>query len=263
MDSLCFDPMAAVYDETRTIHRRSFKAVLDLIAEKYPPAEHKNLLEPGIGTGRIGIALAARGYSVTGIDISEEMLKVLAGKLARRKKPISLAFQKADVAYLPFKDASFDIAVVVHLFHLIRDWQRAVSEVLRALKADAPLVMIGTGAGREITALNDRYRELCADCGQPARPIGMPGIPALREYLKKSGRHIEAIEDRWKWTKKVRVEEAFRHIKLRYYGMTRLVPEEIHLKVIGKLEAELKQKYGDLEREVEVPNQMKLFLVTR
>jgi len=254
--------MAAVYDETRTIDEASFNAVLDLIAEKYPPPEYLKLLEPGIGTGRIGMALAERGYHVTGIDISRKMLKVLAGKLARRKDALPLVFQKADVTALPFEDTSFDISVVVHLFHLVRNWQKAVAEVLRVLKPGAPLVMIATGAGKEVISINERYRQLCAECGHPAKPIGMPGLPELKEYLKGFGRSMEIIEN-WQWTKKVRIDEAFRHIKLRYYGMTRLVPRTVHLKVVKKLKTELRQQYGVLETEVEVPNRMRLILITR
>ncbi|OGO18015.1 MAG: hypothetical protein A2Z15_08310 [Chloroflexi bacterium RBG_16_50_11] len=254
--------MASVYDETRVVDEANFNAVLDLIIEKYPPSKYKKLFEPGIGTGRIGIALAERGYHVTGIDISRKMLKVLEKKLSCRQDSLPMVFKKADVTALTFEDTSFDISVVVHLFHLVRNWQKAVSEVLRVLKPGAPLIMIATGAGMEVPAINDRYRELCAECGHSANHIGLPGIPVLQEYLKNFGRHTEIIENRWQWTQKVRIDEAFRHIKLRYYGMTRLVPKAIHLKAVRKLESELRKQYGTLETELEVPNQMRLFLIT-
>jgi ubiquinone/menaquinone biosynthesis C-methylase UbiE len=260
--SLSFDPMADIYDETRVVNEKCFSAVLDFIVERYPPSRYKKLFEPGIGTGRIGMALADRGYRVTGIDISEKMLDVLSEKLSRRKDSLPLVFQKADVTALPFKDASFDICVVVHLFHLVRDWQKAVSEVFRVLKPGAPLVLIATGAGLEVPAINVRYRELCAECGRPAKSIGLPGIPAFQEYLKKLDRKTEIIENRWKWTQKVYISDAFQHIKLRYYGMTRLVPKTIHSKVVKKLELELKNQYSTLDTVVEVPNQMRLMLVT-
>jgi ubiquinone/menaquinone biosynthesis C-methylase UbiE len=261
MKSIAFDAMATIYDETRTFDKAIFDAVLDYLVEKFPPSDFRKLFEPGIGTGRIAIPLAEKGYHVTGVDISPKMLKALAGKLSRRRDSLPLVFRETDVTALPFEDASFDIAVVVHLFHLVRNWKKAVDEVLRVLKPGAPLIMIATGTGMEIPDVNNKYRELCTECGKPARPIGLPGLPALREYLKNYSRRVEIIENRWKWTQKVCVAEALRHVKLRYYGMTRLVPEAIHLKAVDRLEKELKKQYGPLETEVEVPNQMRLKLV--
>ena len=41
----------------------------------------KNILELGCGTGRVSIPIAEAGFSIYGIDLSEEMLKVFANKL--------------------------------------------------------------------------------------------------------------------------------------------------------------------------------------
>lgn len=254
--------MADVYDATRVVNEAYFNAVLDLITEKYPPSRYGKLLEPGIGTGRIGIALAERGYSVTGIDIAPKMLKVLAGKLKQRKDQLPLTFKKADVTDLPFKTATFDIAVVVHVFHLIRPWQKAVAEVLRVLKPNAPLINLTTGAGTEIPSVNNRYRELCAEWGQPAKNIGMPGLPELKEYVAVFGRKMEIIENRWQWTTQTNIGQALAHIELRHYAMTRLVPESIHDKAVKKLKEELLKQYGTLDTTVESPNQMRLVFIT-
>lgn len=44
----------------------------------------RRLLEPGCGSGRLVTAMAARGYELTALDLSEPMLKYLAARLARR-----------------------------------------------------------------------------------------------------------------------------------------------------------------------------------
>jgi hypothetical protein len=44
-------------------------------------------------------------------------------------------------------------------------------------------------------------------------------------------------------------------------GLTRLVPQAIHLKVVRKLKRELLKEYGTLDTEVAVPNQMRLLLI--
>jgi len=53
------------------------------------------ILEIGIGTGRVGIELAKEGHSVTGIDFSEEMMKV--GKAKAELAGVEVTFYNADM----------------------------------------------------------------------------------------------------------------------------------------------------------------------
>ena len=160
MESISFDSMAAVYDKTRIFDASCFSGALDCIKEKFHPRNYPHLFEPGIGTGRIALEFAVRGYRVTGVDISQEMLDLLKQKLANLNPLPQVSYRKADVTALPFLDNSFNICVAVHFFHLIPEWQKAVDEVLRVLKPEAPLVLIYTGYGTEIPSLQDRYVEL-------------------------------------------------------------------------------------------------------
>jgi ubiquinone/menaquinone biosynthesis C-methylase UbiE len=262
MDYLSFDTMASVYDGTRIYDSASFSAVLDYVAARFPPQKHPELFEPGIGTGRISIPMAERGYSVTGADISTEMLKILAEKLHRRPE-LPVRFIQQDITALPFLDASFNIAVVVHVFHLIRNWKKAVNEVFRILKPGSPLIMLYTGGGKEVPWVQDKYRELCRAGGHPAEHIGTGDRQVLMDYFREIGCQVEVIEDRWKWVRKNNVRECFEGIKARSYGMTRLVPEEFHNEVAEKLRAETVQQYGSFDAEVDVPMQMRLIIAAR
>ena len=73
--------MTELYDETRVFDQDCFDSALDFITERFPPYTFSKLLELGIGTGRIAIPLTERGYQVTGVDISEEMLDFLENRL--------------------------------------------------------------------------------------------------------------------------------------------------------------------------------------
>lgn len=261
MESMSFDSIAPVYDETRVFDEGCFNAALDFIVARYPPAKYKKLFEPGIGTGRIAIPLAERGYSVTGADISGEMLKKLAEKLRRRQPPLNVTFQNTDVTALPFPDAAFDIAVAVHIFHLIRDWKKAVSEVFRVLKPRAPLILMFTGTGAEVPRVKERYRALCGEYGYPVRHIGMQSETDLPDYVSTIGRHVEWMRDRWQWKQRVRVDKSLADIGARFYSTSKHVPDDVHLKAMEKLELELKQQYGDLAVEMEVPTQINMAFV--
>jgi ubiquinone/menaquinone biosynthesis C-methylase UbiE len=253
--------MAQIYDETRVFDRTWFNHALDYIVERFPPKKYKKLIEPGIGTGRVAIPLAERGYSVTGVDISPEMLKKLEGKLSRRRGSLKLVFQKADVTALPYNDATFDIAVVVHLFHLVRNWQKAVDEVLRVIKPSAPLILMFTGSGYTPAGIKERYRKISSGLGYPIRNIGINTRAEFADYVKGLGRYIERISNRWQWKQRVRLDKFFADLKAGYHSPSRHVPDEIHLKIVEKLETEYKQRYGDFAVEVEVPNQITLDIV--
>lgn len=52
--------------------------------QKYCGFPVKRLLEPGCGGGRLVVEMAARGYDVTGFDLSEPSIQYLSKRLARR-----------------------------------------------------------------------------------------------------------------------------------------------------------------------------------
>jgi 2-polyprenyl-3-methyl-5-hydroxy-6-metoxy-1,4-benzoquinol methylase len=52
---------------------------------KYCPFRAHRFLEPACGSGRLIAGLAARGYEVTGFDISQPALAYLRRRLARRR----------------------------------------------------------------------------------------------------------------------------------------------------------------------------------
>lgn len=62
------------------------------------------------GTGRQAIELAKRGYSVTGVDLSEAMLKRAREKA--RAAGVEVNFIKADARALPFHN-EFDLAIML------------------------------------------------------------------------------------------------------------------------------------------------------
>lgn len=52
--------------------------------QRFAGGRVRRLLEPGCGSGRLVAAMAARGYDLTGVDLSEPMLAYLRRRLRRR-----------------------------------------------------------------------------------------------------------------------------------------------------------------------------------
>ncbi len=257
MESLSFDSMVERYDETRSCNAACLDAALDLITERFPPQGFGKLFEPGIGTGRIAIPLAGRGYRVTGVDISGEML----ARLARSSQTLPISCHKANVTKLPFHDAAFDVAIATHLFYFIQEWKRAVDEILRVLKSAGALILMHTGTGMEVPFLNQRYKELCAEQGCQIESIGVNSTRQVVEYCENSGHKAEWIRDRWQWTAHIRLDQALDHLQDRAYSFTTFAPDDVHTTAIERLGSELKHRYGGLG-VVQVPNQVYVVVIT-
>ncbi|WP_406825674.1 class I SAM-dependent DNA methyltransferase [Pedobacter sp. KACC 23697] len=83
--------------------------LIELIREYFPNA--KNIIELGSGTGKHALIFAKEGFSVLGLELSEDMLNI-----ARQNKNERLKFKKANIS--DFKvDQQFEIAL--SLFHVI------------------------------------------------------------------------------------------------------------------------------------------------
>jgi len=263
MKSLSFDGLAGLYNETRSYDSKCFDSALNYIATTFPVNTFSTLLEPGIGNGRIAIPFAQLGYQVVGVDISEEMLSVLQKNLQQNTSKLPITFQRADITQLPFSNGAFDMAVVVHLFYFIRDWKRAVNEILRVIRKKGSVILMHTGTGTEIPFLNERYKELCASLNSPIPAIGVKGTREVVDYFCSLGCKAEWIRDRWQWTSRIQLGKALGYIKHRAYSFTVFASDVIHAQVTDKLEAELKLKFGSLDTIIEIPNQIYLVVLNK
>jgi SAM-dependent methyltransferase len=72
------------YDLAFRSETRAEVAFIEAACRKYCPFEVRRMLEPGCGSGRLIVALAARGYEMVGFDRNERSLEYLRRRLARR-----------------------------------------------------------------------------------------------------------------------------------------------------------------------------------
>ncbi len=262
MESLSFDAMAELYDETRRFDRPSFDAALDWLAAEFPPPDFPGVFEPGIGTGRIALPLAERGYRVDGVDVSPGMLAVLERRLAQLPVRLPVSYRVGDVLALPWPDAAFDLVVAVHLFWFIRQWQAAIDELLRVLRPGGAFILMHTGTGTEIPFLNDRYRQLCAGHGHAIAPIGVASTRQVVDYLEARGYPCRRVDGRWQWTERLRPDEALGYIASRAYSFTAAVPEAVHVEAVARLDSELRDRPGGPKGAVDVADQV-YFVIAR
>jgi ubiquinone/menaquinone biosynthesis C-methylase UbiE len=255
--------MAGLYEETRVFDTTCLNSALTYFSDRFPPDKFGNMFYPGIGTGRIAIPLAEKGYKITGIDISEEMLSLLDDRLRKSERFLPVSARKADVLDLPFADGEFDIAITVHFFYFIPQWKKAIGEILRVVKDNGILVLMHTGTGTEIPFINERYKELSASKGYVIPETGAASNREVAEYCESLGYQAEWVRDRWRWTSNIRLDKALEYVKSRAYSFTTFAPDDIHISVVESLADEMRSRFDSLSAEVSVPNQIYFAFISR
>jgi ubiquinone/menaquinone biosynthesis C-methylase UbiE len=95
------------------------------------------VLDVGCGTGRLAALLAERhGCKVWGVDVSAEMLAV-----ARERVPRGVGLKRAAAESLPFRDGTFERAVMTLVVHHL-DRPRAFVELARVLEPGGRLALL-------------------------------------------------------------------------------------------------------------------------
>lgn len=131
-----FGILAPFYDIVTAPLSRLRGKVVDFIgAEK-----GSRILDVATGTGKQAFAFAEKGYDVTGIDISEAMLKV-ANKKNRYK---NVKFQVADATNLPFVGNSFDVSCISFALHdmPLNIREKALKEMARVTRPEGTIVIV-------------------------------------------------------------------------------------------------------------------------
>ncbi len=101
----------------------------------------ESVLDVACGTGELERLLLQDNpqQRITGIDISEQMLKIAKQKLLAYPQ---VFWKKASVSELPFGDRSYDVVVCASSFHYFDDPIASLTEIKRVLKSDGRVVIL-------------------------------------------------------------------------------------------------------------------------
>lgn len=91
----------------------------------------KRAVELGCGGAQFGLAVAERGATVTGVDVSEAQLAHARSLVAERDREVALV--QASVTDLPLTDATYDLAVSAWAFQWVEDLRACFEEAHRVL----------------------------------------------------------------------------------------------------------------------------------
>ena len=122
-----WDKVARFYDTFESLtNRRVYEETGRRIAKLV--SSNNNVLECACGTGAITACVAPACKRLTATDFSEAMLEKARTKC---RHLTNVTFERADIASLSYKDATFDVVVAGNVIHLIDDPFAALAEMSR------------------------------------------------------------------------------------------------------------------------------------
>ena len=237
LPSLSFDRVAEEYETTRPMPPVIAQRLARRCLAGVPDGGW--FLDAGVGTGRVGRALAAAHPRTVGVDIGPAMLSK-AGGMHRTL---------ADLRALPFADRTFSAVLVVHVLHLIPEWDDALAELWRVVTPGGRLIL--GFEEREPTVTRETYLELARERGIPLDSPGgtTKAILAHVETLGGSVSHVMPEELAWSTT--ATVAQTLRGLELRTFSALWSVSDEDHASLLEETRNRTKLRFGS-ERYTEV-----------
>ena len=109
-------------------------------------AKHVNLrkgsvLEVGVGTG-FALPLYERHLSITGVDLSPEMLARARRRVQRRELQNVQELAEMDATNLSYEDDKFDTVVAVHVMSVVPDPEKVFTELERVCKPGGQIIIV-------------------------------------------------------------------------------------------------------------------------
>ena len=119
--------------EKNTAYLNSFEK--NIVLEFMGNLTGKKALDLGCGTGRLVKDLINSGAEVVGIDISDEMIKIMKNKFPKVESLL------ADSENLPFEDNSFDFVIASFFIVHLKNLTKTFDEIYRVLKDGGKFVL--------------------------------------------------------------------------------------------------------------------------
>ncbi len=193
-----FGPVyGAAYDALYA--EKDYELECDFVEEifrRFSAHDIEKVLDLGCGTGGHAVKLASRGYQVTGVDISEEMLARAEQKATAVER--APRFVRADIRSFSLAD-SFDAAIAmfaVMSYQTTDDELVAAIRAVRAHLADGGLFVFDVwfGPGVLTDPAHDRFRVVETETGRVIRLVHSE--LNLAAQVVDVQYHVVRIEDR-------------------------------------------------------------------
>lgn len=235
--SVAFDRAIEYYDRTRGLTPEAMEGVVAVLSEEL---RGHRCLEIGVGTGRIGVPLLQAGIDLIGIDLSMPML----GKLKEKRDDFPAV--RGDATRMPWRDASFERVLAVHVLHLVPSWHTLLDEIRRVLRPGGALVANDTEDFGDIwTEITKRFRDAA---GMRTAFTGVTDLDAVAEQLGP-GTTVTTLPDTIE-SRTYTPEELIERLEQGLYSFTWRLDEAARLEAGHEVREWAASEYGSLTAEV-------------
>lgn len=124
----------------RSLHSKREKNAWQEIFTEALGKEKLKILDVGTGPGIVAFLLSELGHDVTGVDLSEEMLRNASENTAKFGLPVE--FRHGDAENLPFEAESFDAVVNRAVLWTLPNPDKAIAAWRRVLKPGGKVVIV-------------------------------------------------------------------------------------------------------------------------
>jgi ubiquinone/menaquinone biosynthesis C-methylase UbiE len=240
--------VAHAYDRNRyhppEVSGRIATAISDPLEHAFKDA---HALEVGVGTGRIGVPVVARGFRFTGVDTDAEMMELFRAKVSGVSHKVS--FVEADAQDLPFEANTFHAVIAVHVWHLVPDLELALTEAARVLRPGGFLFEGWDAPDPESPALEiqDAWCEAVKRLGHTVhRGAHRAALETSRKFFKRRKlQPTEAEIAHWEVINTpIEVVEA---LSEGLYSFTRGVPLEVRVRAAREIKGFLTERFPNIE----------------
>ncbi len=129
-------------------------------------AGNAHVLEVGCGTGVMAEQInALPGVTLVATDFSPRFVELTAAR--------GVDARQADICYLPFEEAAFDVVYAGWMLYHVRDLERALNQVRRVLRPGGTFVAVTNG--------NDHLADLRVEAG---------GKPEVTQFSSETGESV-------------------------------------------------------------------------
>lgn len=234
--SVNFDRAIDYYDATRGFPDGIAPKVGKFLADVAGLTSQSNLLEVGIGTGRIAVPVVPHVNSISGVDISSGMMK----KLQEKPNTEHISLVEADAHDLPFASNSFDAVLITHVLHLVPQPQTILAEMQRVMKTNSVFIHCrnsyrNNGIMQEIN--NAWTAHTTTSSRSPKR------WNAIDNVITDAGFTIER-EDSYVYSYKNRLADYVHAIEQRLWSSTWFLDDETHRRGVAAVHAVIDDRLG-------------------
>ncbi len=127
-------------EQTNSFQQRILNKTLDSFCQSISPGKNR-IVDIGCGSGYVFLPMIARGYQMTGVDLSEEMVEALKENLDQEKLNRSELIVGDVVEFSDGDTRPFDGMIVSALLHHLYDFKTAVRKFCSKVAPGGPLLI--------------------------------------------------------------------------------------------------------------------------